>query len=228
MDWTNRDGKDQRPFWPEPSALQTPPPPQSGCLLRYADRWLCCWWQIAAYARSRGPGKAHLRWLRQKLLIMIYRCPTEHWSYVSTPRCSVFCGGNNLSSDTGTAGSKGLPQQQNLVWVYKLRGMKMCLDRVIPNWEASSLILSFHQHVLDWLGINSLQVNKLKPFLLLKRAKSNSTEQIHLGSMANEFFSCSNTLCDTNEAAVELDLAVHVKFTSCKWAAGQFFLTDSF
>lgn len=64
--------------------------------------------------------------------------------------------------------------------------------------------------------MNSLHVNKLKTFLLLKRATSNPTEQIHLGPMANEFFSYSNMICDINEAAVELDLAAHVKFTSCK------------
>lgn len=64
--------------------------------------------------------------------------------------------------------------------------------------------------------MNSLQVNKMKTFLLLKRDNSNSTEQIHPESMANEFFSCSHMLCVMNDAAVELDLAVHVKCTSCK------------
>ena len=28
------------------------PPPASGCLLMHTDMWLCCWWQIAAYAHS--------------------------------------------------------------------------------------------------------------------------------------------------------------------------------
>lgn len=69
--------------------------------------------------------------------------------------------------------------------------------------------------------MDSLQVNKLKTFLLLKRAKSNSTEKIHLGSLANEFFCCSNMLCDMNETAVELDLAVHSQ-------AAFFFLTALF
>lgn len=203
-------------------------PPPKWLLLRYTDRWLCCWWQIAAYARSRGPGEARLLWSRQKLLIMIYRCPTEHRSYVSTPD-AVFSAVETTCPLTREQQAVRACLSSKIWFEFiSVRGTKMCLDRVIPNWEASSLILSFRQHVLDWLWINSLQVNKLKPFLLLKRAKSNSTEQIHLGSTANEFFSCSNMLCDTNEAAVELDLAVHVKFTSCKWTAGQFFLTDSF
>lgn len=47
--------------------------------------------------------------------------------------------------------------------------------------------------------------------------------------MANEFFSYSDMLGDTNGAGAELDLAAPVKFTSRKWAAGQFFfLTASF
>lgn len=76
--------------------------------------------------------------------------------------------------------------------------------------------------------MNRLQDSKPKTFLLLKGAKSNTTEQLRLGSTANEFFSCSNTIWDMNEAAVELDLAVHVEFTSCKRAAGQFLLIASF
>lgn len=66
------------------------------------------------------------------------------------PRRSVFCGGNNLSSDRGTAGSKGLPlSNKNWFEFISVRSTKMCLDSVIPNSEASLPVLSFHQHVLD-------------------------------------------------------------------------------
>lgn len=49
----------------------------------------------------------------------------------------------------GASGQEGLAQgsKTSLEFVSE-RGMKKCLDSVIPNSKASLLILSFHQRVL--------------------------------------------------------------------------------
>lgn len=80
--------------------------------------------------------------------MMMYKCSMGHWSCASIPdaalaavetRCALLW----ASRQEGLARSS----KTSLEFV-SVRGMKMCLDSVIPNSEASLLILSFHQRVL--------------------------------------------------------------------------------